>query len=108
MTIPYWKILLGPYILYGIGLALNALAVAAGHGQMMVLWPGGCGTGFGGDDPIHGCMTAATHFKIISDWIYLPRMGMASIGDVFLITSNYLQNFCLYVWIALVIKDYND
>lgn len=103
--IPYWPLLLGPIAAFGLGLALNAIAVAANFGQMMVLGPIGCPAD--ASDPLHGCMSAASHLKWLSDVILYPSLGMMSIGDIFIFGGKYLLQPCLLLWAALMIKDAN-
>jgi hypothetical protein len=80
LKIPYWQFLLGPSLAFGLGFLFNALVRAANHGQMPVLWPGGCPPGTMGDDIIHSCMVAPTRLKFLADWI-ITHSGVASPGD---------------------------
>ena len=103
--IPYWPFLLGPALSFALGFSMNALVMAANHGQMPVLVPGGhCGL-IDPDDFIHSCMTSATHFKILADWIVINHFGVASPGDFFEWFAEQTFVPSLAIWIALVIKD---
>jgi hypothetical protein len=108
MKIPYKYLLFAPWVSLAIGFVLNSLAIAANHGQMAVLWPGGCADAQAfASDAIHTCMTPATHWNVISDWIVVNHYGVVSPGDLFLWASEYTKLPALYIWIALIIKDLN-
>ena len=109
MKIPHLKWLIGPWVLFGIGFALNAIVMAANGGQMPVLIPGGDCSLLGERDIIYSCMTHATHLKFLADWIVTPHpVQVASPGD-------YLERACegtalpaFVVWMSLMIRDAND
>jgi hypothetical protein len=105
--IPYWPLLTGPALFFGIGFAMNAIVMAANHGQMPVLWPGGCPQDGVSEDvfPIHACMSAATHLKFLADWIVIRGLGVTSPGDFFEWLSDATLMPALYMWLALVIRD---
>ena len=114
--VKYWPLLVGPVTLFAIGFVLNAIVIAANHGQMPVLWPGGCAAlkdvqdayaAMGGDDSIHTCMLQASHLKFLADWIHMSD-GMYSVGDLFIMAYDYTFSAALIIWIALHIKDHHD
>ena len=106
--VPYAWLLLGPWILFGVGFAMNAFVMAMNGGQMPVLWPGGCsGMPTNGDDIVHSCMTHATHFKWLADWIVINHVGVASPGDFLEWAWGFIQGPTFIAWIALIIKDHN-
>jgi hypothetical protein len=106
LKIPYWPILLCPWLSYAAGFVLNAIVMAFNGGQMPTLWPGGCTTFE--VDMMHVCMTHASHLKFLADWIVIRDTGIASPGDFFIWAAQYTQDWLLYVWIALVVKDSNS
>lgn len=104
-NIPYKALLLGPTLLFGLGFLLNAIVMGLNYGQMPVLVSGCTSEMF--NDSVHACMTSSTHLKIISDWIVINGLGIASPGD-------FLEWFwdiafwpCLVAWFALVINERN-
>lgn len=56
-------------------------------------------------DSIHTCMTHATHLKVLCDWIIIPGMGIASIGDAFVTVCEYTMWPAPFLWAFLMIKD---
>lgn len=109
--IPYWPFLLGPWLAFGIGFALNALVMAVNHGQMPVL-TFDCDVNLArwveSGDYLHSCMVSTTHLKALADYIVIPGVGTASPGDFFEWASEWLGAWCLPVWIALVLKNHNE
>jgi hypothetical protein len=108
--IPYWPLLSGPTILFGVGFLMNAIAVGVNHGQMPVQYPGGSMAGFSSvdsGDVVHCAMTAATHLKVICDWILINGVGIASPGDCLEWAFDATVMPCLYAWAALMIADKN-
>lgn len=106
--VPYPWLLFGSIGAFAIGSALNLIVMAANHGQMPVLAPGGyCGL----MDPAdlgHVCMNADTHLKVIADWLVMDGgHTVASPGDLFLLFGDITLWPALTAWAALVIKDYN-
>lgn len=84
---------------------MNLIAMAANHGTMPVLWPAGCA--LWDSDVLHSCMTKDSHLKWMSDWLVLKGLGVASLGDILVLWSEYIKIPFLYVWIVLVIKELN-
>jgi hypothetical protein len=102
--------LLGPSLLFAVGFALNAVVMAANHGQMPVLIPGGIADGCPinpDKDFLHSCMTQATHLKFLTDWMVIKGLGIASPGDLGLWGGDAAFWPALTAWVALVIKDRN-
>lgn len=108
--IPYWPLLIGPTLLFGIGFAMNAVVMAANGGQMPVLIPGGCTTDIQNallneEMRIHSCMTSATHLKFLADWIVIRGIGIASPGDFLEWLCEATQVPAFILWVAAMIKD---
>lgn len=103
--IPHKLFLLGPFAIITIGFLLNAFVMAKNGGTMPVLWPGGCDAM--PVDEIHSCMTHATHWKFLADWINVPN-GVASPGDFFIWAYQYSIIPSLVAWVLLVWRDYED
>ena len=123
IRIPYVYLLIVPYLCLAFGAGLNWLAVGANHGYMPVQGYIECakqpvqGAGplaqmFGpvepDTDPIHVCMNKNTHLKVLCDWLLIPSVGTASIGDLF--EWAYEKTFWpfIYMWFALAIKKFNE
>jgi hypothetical protein len=107
MKIPYASLLLGPTALFAIGFTMNALVMAANHGQMPVLVPGGNCSLIDAEDFIHSCMTAGTRLKFLADWIVINPFGVWSPGDLFELACKTTLWPGLILWAGFVIKDYN-
>lgn len=107
MKIPYWQLIFIPAVLFTIGFCMNSLAVVSNHGQMVVHMPGGCAKGDFDKDRVHACMLEDSHLKILSDWILFDE-GVYSPGDGFIEAANYSYLPFLYMWVALILKDYNN
>lgn len=108
--IPYWPILFGPALAFGIGFGLNALVMAVNGNQMPVLVPGGCYDQMFLllDDHIHTCMTSATHLKFLADWIVIRKLDLvASPGDLFIWLCEKTFLYAQVVWAMLMILNYN-
>lgn len=107
--IPYWPLLAGPALSFGVGFSLNAIVKAANLGKMPVLMPGGvCNAlDFAGDD-IHSCMTSATHLKFLADWVGIGTIAVASPGDFLIWLASSTLYAALFGWAVLMIKDYNS
>ena len=111
LRIPYWYLLLGPSLMFGIGFFLNAFVMALNHGQMPVLMPDACSFGnvvngqFPGDW-VHVCMNHATHLKFLADWIVINGMGIASPGDFFEWAWEYSYLPSLLIWATLMVRDH--
>lgn len=109
LKVPYLALLVGPAVLFGTGILMNALVMAANGGTMPVLWPGGCTPGLlDPTDPFHSCMVQATHLKWLSDWVILKSVGIASPGDFLEWASDYCTIPAFAMWLALIVKKHND
>lgn len=109
MRIRYWYLLLGPALMFALGFSMNALVMAANHGQMPVLWPGGCPdvtdeSAF----PIHACMTAVSHLKWMADWVVIRGLGVASIGDFFEWAGEASMMPALFMWFGRTLIKKHD
>lgn len=98
-AIPYWPLLLGPILAWGIGFLLNAIVIAANKGQMPVLYAGHCPEPY---DHIHTCMLAQSHLKFLADWIRESSF-IVSPGDYLMTLCEYTFWPALYIWAALMI-----
>lgn len=106
MAIPYKWILAGPPGLFLLGFLMNSLVIAANHGQMPVLMPGSCDPLYFAGDPIHTCMTHATHLKFLADWVWVGSLGaIASPGDFLIWAYQYLSVPSLWLWTGLAVKE---
>lgn len=106
--IPYWPLLIGPWLSFGVGFTLNALVMAANKGQMPVILPGGDASILDPSDLIHCAMTSTTHLKFLADWIVINGLGIASPGDFFEWAYEFTWFPALIAWITLVLKDYSE
>ncbi len=99
MKIPNWQFLVIPSLAFAIGFLSNALVMAANHGQMPVLCPGGLNI-VDPDDLIHVAMTAQTHLKFLADWIVIRGIGIASPGDFgeWFFDATAIPGFAVWVW----------
>ena len=104
MKIPYWKLLVLPFLSLGIGYALNAIVMAANHGQMPVQDWVHCWNYPADGDFLHSCMTPDTHLKFLADWFRIPGTGWYSMGDLFIMLSDKILDPCLVIWAVLMIK----
>lgn len=106
--IPFWQFLIFPFLLKVFGAAMNVIVMARNGNQMPVFMPGGCDPRqMALEDSVHVCMTPLTHWKFMADWIHINGLGIASIGDLFIWSSDYLSLYCVIVWAVLVIQELN-
>lgn len=107
--IPYWYILLGPWLAMYLGAFTNQLAIAVNHGHMPVLY-GSCDMLNAlldyTQDAVHTCMTHKDHLKFLCDWINLGN-SVASPGDMLIWLGAMFTFPGLISWISLVLKDHN-
>jgi Family of unknown function (DUF5317) len=112
MKIPFWYLLFGPILLFALGFTMNATVMAANHGQMPVLFPGGCTADvqerLGLEQAIegmsvHSCMTKETRLKFLADWIVIRHLGVASPGDLLEWASDSTTTIGLILWIFAMI-----
>lgn len=109
--IPHWEFALGPILMFGLGLGMNALVMAVNNNQMPVYMPGGCTLDIFKDEGgfiIHTCMTKASHLKFLADWFILNRSGIASPGDFFIWAAEKALEPGLFAWLILVLNDYQS
>lgn len=109
LTFLAWPLLLVPQAIYYFGALLNQIAVNANNGLMPV-WYGACSVGTSGKvmagvrvlDDMHSCLTSATHYKILCDWINL-HASVLSPGDVLLALGDLVTVPAFWMWIAYVL-----
>jgi hypothetical protein len=110
MKLSPWLMLAVPWAAWYFGFALNAIAVAANHGAMPVLFPQvllelGVSTlalaKHG--DYIHSVMTPQTHLKVLCDWILVRGEGIFSIGDIFELFGELTQPIAPVMFLTLVL-----
>lgn len=110
---PHRVVLFTPYLIYGLGIALNVIAITANHGFMpvvysaifrsdMIIFPGMR------IDEIHRVMQSTDHLKILCDWIQLPRTAVCSPGDVCEWLGDWLMGPAFIAWLTLLWKDANE
>ena len=104
--IPYWPLLAGPYLMLAVGFLLNAIVIAANHGQMPVQCIHGSDKFLDGN-PIHACMVASSHLKFLSDWVLINGLGIASPGDFLMWAYEIVLTPFTYIWALLMIIDSN-
>lgn len=108
--IPYWPLLLGPMLMFGLGFAMNAIVCGVNGASMPVLVPSSMtvnGCPIDPEDWIHHCMTAQTHLKILADWIAINHLGIASPGDLLEWASEATSVPAFFLWIGCILKDAN-
>ena len=59
-------------------------------------------------DDVHKIMVNKDHLKLLGDWIQLPGIGTASIGDAFMWLGNWMQPYVLGGWLALLWKKHEE
>lgn len=106
LKVPYWPLLVGPFLSYGFGFALNALVMALNHSSMPVHMP--VGLEVDPEDWIHSAMTTATHLKFLADWIVIRGSGIASPGDFLIWAGDWAHIPAFFVWLTLMVKDHNE
>lgn len=115
--VPYWYLLVLPFVSEYFGAALNQLALVVNNNQMPVdfprsMWGDVCAdpTNLAAfDDLIHSCMTPSTHLKFLCDWIVIgnPKPDfIMSPGDIFMLLAEAAVPFTIYLWMVLMVKDY--
>lgn len=102
-----WVLLL-PYAVIGVGAASNQLVIIANHDKFPVLMNEAARAHFNPDangliDKEHCVMTDETHLNALAD-IFDFHDGWYSIGDELITLGEWLQGFCIYVWIVLVVN----
>ena len=102
--IPYLWLLIAPWLLFGVGFTLNAIAMAVNGAQMPVLFPNWDPAYLSADDFRHAAMTAHTHLKFLCDWIVVKDVGTFSVGDFLLLAFGATWQASLGAWAALTIK----
>lgn len=90
-----------------VGAASNQLVMVANHDKFPVMrndWKTSQEKVIGGvTDPIGHClMTRDTRLNFLAD-IFDLKDATYSIGDFAILIGEWLQSFCIYVWVVLVI-----
>jgi Family of unknown function (DUF5317) len=112
VNFPHLGVLVSPYVLLGLGVFLNVLVITANQGYMPVA-PSSIidGMAIGPTHPglvldeIHRVMQSSDHLKFLADWIQIPRMSVASPGDLFLWLSDCIRVPSFIVWLTMLWKD---
>lgn len=110
MKFPHATVLVSPYILFGLGVFLNILAITVNQGYMPVAQSailGGyvpVGTVL---DEVHRMMQHSDHLKFLCDWIQIPRESVCSPGDLCLWLGEWLMGPSFVAWLVLLYRDYN-
>lgn len=113
--VPYWYLLVVPYVSLYFGIACNQLALVVNGNQMPVYFPASMQNDVCSDptylaqngDLIHSCMTHSTHLKFLCDWIVLGNPTptyIMSPGDIFIFLYELAVPLCFYIWMILVIN----
>lgn len=95
-----WPLLALPPALTFVGALMNQLAMAFNSGLMPVFYSE-CVQGTVGPiiDADHSCMTAATHLKVLCDWLNF-HTAILSLGDLLLYLSDYIQAPLFWMWFS--------
>lgn len=102
-----WIVLL-PYVVWVIGAGSNQLVLIANHDKFPVMLNERARAHFEPDanglidNRGHCVMTKDTHLNFLAD--IFDMGGWYSIGDFLLDLAEWLQGFCIFVWMALVVK----
>lgn len=104
----YWYLIVLPAALFLLGAACNQVVIFANHGLMPVSWPGGCSV-YPKDpdhrDPVHVCMTKASHLRPLADWIKSSD-AVSSPGDYIMDAAQVFLEPFLILWIILTTIDF--
>lgn len=94
-------LLLTPWALFFLGIVLNILVISANGGMPVVVpqtWnPNKV------RDTVHMVAISTDHLWYLIDWIFIPGVGVASIGDLFLWLGDWLKIPGLAAYFALVL-----
>jgi len=105
-----WVVFL-PYVFIGLGAASNQLVLIANHDKFPVMENGWRASQYEVrvdviDPEGHCLMTKDTHLNFLAD-IFDFKDAIYSIGDLSIMLGEWLNTFCIFVWIALVVKSIN-
>src|SRR5271166_1951113 len=110
--LPSWLLIIVPISLLVLGFSANKICVVANHGQMPVLWPGGCGDEIWNEPVIshmimHKCITylGQARLRFLCDWILLSGNGVESPGDMMLDGGFYSIGPAFFMWLTLVLEE---
>lgn len=106
--IPFKLFLFGPLLLMALGFTSNAVVMAANGGTMPVLMAGCTNDQFQDEIEreglqVHSCMTHATRFKFLADWISIRHRGIAGPGDFCEWAFELTYQPSLLIWCLLMI-----
>lgn len=113
LKFPHLPVLAAPYLIFGLGVLLNVLAITANHGYMPVAASAIIVNQFGVTthgqilDEVHRCMTQSDHLKILCDWIQIPRESVCSPGDLCLWAGEWLMGPSFVAWLTMLWRDAN-
>lgn len=108
-AIPFKSLLVVPSAIYWLGAILNQIVMIANGAMMPVLMPGGCPVDADGGilDPVHKCMTAATHLKFLADIINV-HVFIGSLGDMLLFLGDAITLPAVFIWAGLAAREFYD
>ena len=127
LKIPFWPFLLGPSLMLYVGSLMNWVVIGANHGYMPVQGAIECvkydkpetegqqvlDKAFGKhvempEDILHICMDRNSRLKILADWLYIPKQGTASPGDILQWGGESFLFYSWAIWAALMILKDNS
>lgn len=103
-----WVVML-PYAVGFVGAASNQLVFVANHGKFPVevnpVWAEQINPALPGGmiDDRHCVMSSETHLNLLAD-VFNFHATTLSIGDLLLQFGEWLNGFCLFVWLALTCR----
>jgi Family of unknown function (DUF5317) len=107
MKVRLW-LLLGPMVIWCLGVVMNVAVISANQGMMPVVVPlyaadqvcsqPGCVL-----DDSHVRYAKDTHLKILGDWIRIPHSEVASPGDILLDVGDVTQTPGAIAFVALLL-----
>jgi Family of unknown function (DUF5317) len=113
LAVTYLWVLLAPYPVMLAGAASNQLVLIANHDRFPVLVNEVKQKMHEDDtvslngvtyiDPSHVVMTKQTHLNFLAD-IFDLHDGIYSVGDGLIGLGEWLESFCIYVWIGLIVR----
>ena len=102
-----WIVIL-PYAVSLAGIASNQLCLIANHDKFPVLMNERNRSEMQPDvngmlDKTHCVMTKETHLNMLGDILDFHTAWL-SVGDLLIEAGEWLDTFCLFVWVALIVR----